>query len=268
MSRLGWIALVLAVLCILIAPFALQQDPLRQNRAEILAPPGSTHWFGTDEYGRDLWSRFLYGGRWSVGIGIAAAMLCLMLAWAWGSAAALFPRSGAILMWFADLFLCLPWLYLLIAVRAALPLELDPRTAFAALLFLLACTGWARPARLVRGRVLEVKERGYVQAALGFGVPEAIVFVRHILPATGDLLVAQAVLLFPRFVLAELTLTFLGAGASEPWPSWGALLAPLKQVYLIETHWWRLLPVLSMVPFFAAFAFASRAFESRYRLLR
>ncbi|MFN7924481.1 MAG: ABC transporter permease [Bryobacteraceae bacterium] len=262
------IALALCVIFLLLAPFVLHEDPLAQDRGEILAAPTAVHWFGTDDYGRDLWARFLHGGRWSLGVGISATALCLSLAWIIGTAAAMFPAWGAVLMWVADLFLCLPWLYLLIAARAALPLELDPRAAFATLLLLLALTGWARPARLVRGRVLEVKQRGYVQAAIGFGVPRARVFVRHILPATGDLLAAQIMILLPRFVLAELTLTFLGAGAADPWPSWGGLIAPLKQVYLIGPQWWRLLPMLAMIPFFALAAIASRAWESRFRLVR
>ena len=260
--RLEWWLPLLLALLLLSAPALLQSDPQQQDRDAILAPPSATHWFGTDDYGRDLWARFLYGGRWSASVGAAAAALCLLLAWilgAWGSAG---------IMWTADLFLCLPWLYLLIAARAALPLDLPPRTAFTALLLLLACTGWARPARLVRGKVLEVRERGYVQAALAFGQPAPAVFLRHILPATADLLLAQSILLLPRFVLAELTLTFLGAGVSEPFPSWGALIVPLKQVYLLEQHWWRSLPLLAMIPFFAIFAICGRRLESRNRLTR
>lgn len=262
--------LLMAVLLVL-APTFSGNDPQKQNRELLLSAPGADHWFGTDEYGRDQLARFLSGGRWSVGVGVAAVTMCLALAWTLGASAALLPGFGALILWIADLFLCLPWLYLLIAARAALPLDLPPRLTFSIMLLLLACTGWARPARLVRGKVLEIRQRGYVEAALGFGHSMPAVFLRHILPSTWDLLLAQSILLLPRFVLAELTLSFLGAGASEPLASWGALVVPLKQVYLFEQmqqHWWRMLPLLAMIPFFAVFAICGRALESRHRILR
>lgn len=268
MRRSEWIPPLLLAILLLAAPAVYVHDPQQQDRDRILAGPSKSHWFGSDEYGRDQFARFVHGGRWSVGVGVAATALCLGIAWTLGACAALLPRVGAVILWVADLFLSLPWLYLLIAARAALPLDLPPRLAFATLLLLLACTGWARPARLVRGKVLEVRQRGYVEAALGFGHNLPVVFVRHILPATWDLLLAQAILLLPRFVLAELTLSFLGAGATEPLASWGSLAAPLKQAYLLGEHWWRLLPLLAMVPVFAVFALCGRSFESRHRMTR
>ena len=266
-NEILWPLLLVAFL--LVAPGLCDQDPQQQNRALLLAGPSAEHWLGTDEYGRDQWARFLAGGRWSVSVGGAAVSLCLGLAWVFGAGAALLPRFLAgLILFVADLFLCLPWLYLLLAARGAMPLDLPPRVAFSMLLLLLACTGWARPARVVRGKVLEIRQRGYVEAALGFGHSMPVVFVRHILPGTWDLLVAQLILLLPRFVLAELTLSFLGAGASEPLASWGALVVPVKQVYLLEAQWWRMLPLLAMVPFFAVFAVCGRGLEARYRMPR
>jgi peptide/nickel transport system permease protein len=268
MRRFELVVPLLLTALLLIAPILSGDDPQRQHRNELLSEPSANHLFGTDEYGRDQLARFLHGGRWSVGVGGAAVALCLGLAWTLGACAALLTRFGTLVLWIADLFLCLPWLYLLIAARAAMPLDLPPRMAFSMLLFLLAFTGWARPARLVRGKVLEIRQRGYVDAALGFGHSMPVVFLRHILPSTWDLLLAQSILLLPRFVLAELTLSFLGAGASEPLASWGALIIPLKQVYLLEQHWWQMLPLLAMIPFFAAFAICGRALEARHRILR
>jgi peptide/nickel transport system permease protein len=268
MRRTEWIAPLLLAVFLLAAPLIFHQDPLQQNRDQILTPPSRLHWFGTDDYGRDLWTRFLHGGRWSVATGLTSVLLCLLLAWILGTAAGMASRWNLIIMWVADLFLCLPWIYLLIAVRSAMPLELRPQEAFLAIMLLLAATGWARPARLVRGKVLEISQRGYVQAALGFGASKPRIFWRHVLPATGDLLAAQAILLLPRFVLAELTLSFLGAGGSDPAPSWGSLVLPLKQIYLAGSQWWLLLPVVAMTPFFAVFTFCSRALDLRFRLLR
>ena len=124
---------------------------------------------------------------------------------------------------------------------------------------------WARPARLARGLVLSLSQKGYVEAARGFGVPGWKILARHIFPGTTGALVAQALSLMPRFVLAEVTLSFLGLGAGEPHPSWGGLIVPLKQIYLLRNHWWIMLPSVLMLPFFASFALVSRDLERRYR---
>ncbi|MBV8842920.1 MAG: ABC transporter permease [Bryobacterales bacterium] len=244
-------------------------NPIEQHRDISNSPPSALHWFGTDDYGRDVFSRFLAGASWSVLSGVAATVVGLFLGWAAGGLVgfkggkidALFLRLG-------DLTLSLPWLYVVIGLRAILPLDLKPRAVLATMLLLLAFVSWARPARLVRGMVLNLSERGYVEAARAFGVPEWRIFVRHIFPGTLGVLAAQALVLFPRFVLAEVTLSFFGLGVSEPEPSWGAFIIALKQAYLLREQWWRLLPVLSMLPLFLSCAFAVRAVANAYRASR
>src|ERR1017187_5617340 len=131
------------------------------------------------------------------------------------------------------------------------------------MLTLIALVSWARPARLVRGLVLSLSERGYVEAAQGFGVPGFRIFLRHVLPGTLGLLAVQTLVLFPRFVLAEVTLSFLGLGVGEPEPSWGGLILGLKQAYLLHEQWWRLLPVGLMAPLFISCAVAARVAARR-----
>ncbi len=240
-------------------------DPVYQDRAAASAAPSHAHWLGTDDYGRDLWSRYLHGTRWSVSIGIGATAIVLLLGWTIGSLAGY--QGGWVdwlLMQIADLFLVIPWLYLLIAVRAALPLKLPPRAAFIALMTVIALTGWARPARLVRGLVLSLRRKEYVDAALGFGVRAITVHFRHIAPGTYGVAATQALLLLPRFVLAEVTLSYMGLGLGEPEPSWGTLILPLKQVYLLRDEWWRALPLLLMIPFFAGLCVLARTLERRF----
>src|SRR5205085_6784273 len=123
---------------------------------------------GTDEFGRDLFSNILYGTRQSLLISTTATILTLFLGLAFGAAAGYFGGwTDEVVMGIADLFLCIPWLYLLFGVRAALPLRLEYPEAIAGLLATLALAGWARPARLVRGIVLSARERDYVRAARG-----------------------------------------------------------------------------------------------------
>src|SRR6266849_4940881 len=129
-----------------------------------------------------------------------------------------------LLMRITELFLALPWLYLLFALRAFLPLAVKPLEAFFLIVGVTGAVGWGRPARLVRGVVLSAKERDFVRAARGVGATDGYLFRRHILPETSSVLLTQAAILVPQFVLAEMTLSFLGLGVPEPTASWGNLL--------------------------------------------
>lgn len=253
-------ACLAGLLLLLVAAGSLTPyDPAKQQREEANAAPSVQHWFGTDGYGRDVASRFLAGGRWSVLAGAAAAAATLGLGWIVGSAAGWWGGAAdLVLMRVAEVFLVLPWLYLLLAIRALLPLETPPRTAAAVLLLAVAAVSWARPARLVRGMVLGLKERGYVEAARGFGVPGPVIWWRHVLPGTLPLLFTQWLVLFPRFVLLDVTLSLLGLGVAEPAPSWGALLVPLKQAWMLPREWWVALPALLVAVFFAVFSLLAR----------
>jgi len=263
-----WIlAMLVAILSL--GPFLAPYHPLEQNRDLANASPSAAHWLGTDAYGRDVLSRFLAGGSWSILTGAAASLLVLLLGWTIGAAAGL--RGGwldNVSMRTGEMFLSVPWLYALIGLRAVLPLNMKPRVAVASMLFAIALVSWARPARLIRGLVLTLSERGYVKAARGFGVPAWKILTRHILPGTYGVLAAQALVIFPRFVLAEVTLAFLGLGAGQPEPSWGELILGLKQAYLLREQWWRLLPVCLMIPLFVTCAIAARVAARRFRAAR
>ncbi len=114
-------------------------------------------------------------------------------------------------------------------------------------------SGLARPARLVRGIVLSAKERDFVRAARGFGASDLYLLRRHIFPETSSVLLTQAAILIPQYVLAEMTLSFLGLGVPEPVPSWGNLLSNLQQYSVLVSYWWMYLPALSIVPFFLGY---------------
>ena len=131
-----------------------------------------------------------------------------------------------LLMRIAELFLALPWLYLLFAFRAFLPLAVSPFDSFLLVVLVIGMVGWARPARLVRGVVLSAKERDFVRAARGFGASDFYLLRRHILPETAGVLLTQAAILVPQFVLAEMTLSFLGLGVPEPLCRAGEISSP------------------------------------------
>jgi peptide/nickel transport system permease protein len=265
----SWALVALLIAVFLAGPVLAPYSPLQQNREIANLRPTWEHWLGTDEYGRDVFSRFLAGGSWSILNGIGATAIGLVLGWTAGGLAGFVGGwLDQSVMRLGELTLSLPWLYLLIALRAVLPLDIKPRAAATLMLLVFALVSWAAPARLVRGMVLSLSERGYVEAARGFGVPAWKIFLRHILPATLGIMAAQGLILFLRFVLVDVTLSFLGVGVNEPEPSWGALIAGLKQAYLLEEQWWRVLPVCLMLPLFVSCSVAARSLAQRYRVAR
>jgi peptide/nickel transport system permease protein len=218
--------------------------------------PGRVFLMGTDQFGRDEFSRVLYGGRVSLLAGLVATAISLALGAMIGALAGFYGGwLDSLLMRGVELFLALPWLYLLLTVRSALPLHISTIEAFLLLAAVLGLVGWARPARLVRGVVLSAKERNYVRAARGFGASDFYLLRRHVAPQAGSVLLTQAALLIPQFVLAEVTLSFLGLGVSEPVPSWGNLLACLEQYNVLTTYWWMFFPALALVPLFVGYQF-------------
>ena len=219
---------------------------------------------GSDGYGRDQLSRILYGGQISLLAGLLGAGITLSIGLAIGAMAGYYGGwRDEVLMRLAELFLALPWLYLLFAVRAFLPLAVSPLEAFLLIVVVIAAIGWARPARLVRGVVLTVKERDFVRAARGFGASDGYLFRRHVLPETSSVLLTQAAILIPQYVLAEMTLSFLGLGVPEPVASWGNLLAHLQQYSVLVSYWWMYLPALAVAPFFMGYLGLASALQER-----
>jgi peptide/nickel transport system permease protein len=228
--------------------------------------PGRAYLLGTDAYGRDQLSRFLYGGQISLLAGLLAAALSVSLGIAVGAVSGFYGGwIDEFLMRGGELFLALPWLYLLFAVRAALPLHIAGWQVFILLVAVIGLIGWARPARLIRGVVLSAKERSFVLAARGFGASDLYLLRRHVLPQTCGIVLTQMALLIPQYVLAEVTLTFLGLGVTEPMPSWGSLLSSLQQYYVLSSYWWMFLPALLLIPVFLAYYAAADALQERWK---
>jgi len=236
------------------------------SRVHLFGVPPSAHIFlaGTDNYGRDQFSRILYGGQISLAAGLLATLLSLSLGLLLGTISGFYGRwIDEPLMRVAELFLVLPWLYLLLALRSFLPLHLSAMQTFYLLVAVIGGIGWARPARLVRGIVLSAKNRNYVLASRGFGASDRHILYRHVLPHTYGVLLTQAALLVPQYVVAEVTLSFFGLGLAEPLPSWGTMLATLQQYNVLVSYWWMFAPGLALMVFSLGYLGVANALQKQ-----
>lgn len=220
----------------------------KQFREAPNAPPSPRFPLGTDELGRDRLSRLLFGSRLSLLLAPAAALLSTAIAVGLGLAAA--HCGGWVekaVLEATDLFSSVPWLFLLLAVRAMLPLDVDPITSVGITFALLGLLGWASGVRVVRAAVVHAAHSDFVLQARACGCAPRRILVVHMTAAILPVLTAQYWLSVPQFLLAEANLGILGLGVTEPLPSWGNMLADLQNVPAILEAPWRLAPGLLLL---------------------
>lgn len=221
--------LALVLLGALVPQSWVARNYATQFRETPDAPPSARFPLGTDAVGRDRLIRLMYGTRVSLLLAPAAALLSCVVAAALGGVAGL--AGGVIdtaIFAVADLFLSLPWLFLLLMVRAALPLNVSPLTSIAITFSLLGILGWAAPARIVRAAVRDLKNSDFMFLARAQGCRPWRLFWRQLAPNLAPILLAQFWIAVPVYILTETTLGMLGLGVAEPLPSWGGLLRELE----------------------------------------
>jgi peptide/nickel transport system permease protein len=226
----GTVVLVLGLAAVL-APLLAPYDPAAYDVKQILLPPGLAHWFGTDQIGRDVFSRMLYGARISMAVGFVSVGIAVVVGTLIGTVAAYYGRRvDELLMRFVDLMLNFPRLFLLLTLIALL------RPSIWVIMAVIGFTGWMGLARLVRGEILSLKEREFVQSARALGARDRRIMFRHILPNALVPVLVSATLGVAGAILAESGLSFLGLGVQPPTPSWGNILIDGKAN--IEIAWW------------------------------
>ncbi len=206
---------------------------------------------GTDQLGRDRFSRLLVATRFSLLVSPVGTVFACLIGVIFGAISGYAGRSvDGIMMSIADTVISLPTLILILAARAAFPLELPPMSAATMLVTIFALTGWAEMARLTRGEVVAVKQREFVTAARVGGSTEARILWRHVLPNSAGPILVQATLILPAFFLAEIALSFLGVGLQEPEPSLGSMLTSASDLSRLGDH-----PFLMLSPAIVIFLF-------------
>lgn len=243
-AALAILALVLAALA---APLLAPYDPLRIDLDALRLPPSWDHWMGTDNKGRDVLSRVLFGARVSLVVGVAATAVSMVIGlfvgitggyaggWVDGALTAL-----------TDMVMAFPSLLLAIGITVVLP------PGLVTVMLALAVVGWASFARLSRGLVLSIKEMPYVEAARASGCTTGRVLVRHVLPNCMPLVIIAGSLKVGGFILAESALSFLGLGAQPPTPTWGAMVS-LSRSYILSAPWTVVFPGLAIAVTVLAF---------------
>ncbi|MFH1857967.1 MAG: ABC transporter permease [Candidatus Omnitrophota bacterium] len=227
----GLIVVALLALAALAAPFLAPYDPAAVDLSHRLVEPSREHLLGTDQLGRDLFSRMVYGTRISLSIGFVAVGISVLIGILLGSIAGYFGgRLDTLIMRFVDIMLCFPTFFLILAVIALL----EP--SIFTIMAVIGVTSWMGVARLIRAEILSLKEQEFILAARAIGAGSFRIIVRHLIPNAMTPVLVSATLGVAAAILVESSLSFLGIGVQPPTASWGNILTEGKSVLGIA--WW------------------------------
>lgn len=231
LAMTGLLVVAALFLASLLAPLIAPYSPTEINAWQVLSPPTWSHWFGTDELGRDVFSRVLFGARISLKVGFVAIGIAVLLGSAVGLIAGFYGGwVDTLLMRCVDIMLCFPAFFLILAVITV------REPSIWNIMAVIGLTGWMGVARLVRAEVLAIREMDYIMAARCIGCSDLRIILRHILPNALSPVLVAATLGVAGAILTESALSFLGIGVLPPTPSWGNILTSGKDY--IEFAWW------------------------------
>ncbi|HAX62077.1 MAG TPA: peptide ABC transporter permease [Elusimicrobia bacterium] len=231
LAKIGILIIVALILTAIFSPLISTHNPIEGNILERLQSPSKNHFLGTDEMGRDVFSRMVYGTRISISIGIIAVGISVIAGTFLGLISGYFGgKIDTVIMRFVDIMLCFPTFFLILMVIAFL----EPNIYN--VMIVIGLTSWTGLARLVRGETLSVKERDFIIAAKGLGLKKRRIIFVHILPNVIAPVIVASILGVGAAILTESGLSFLGLGVQPPTPSWGNILTSGKDY--IHIAWW------------------------------
>jgi ABC-type dipeptide/oligopeptide/nickel transport system permease subunit len=244
-NRLAMVGLAMIVILFLVAIFApvlATHDPIKQDLRESHLPPSREHPLGTDLHGRDLWSRLIYGTRIALLVGFLPQFVSLFMAIVLGLVSGYYGSwLDDLIMRLADAFFAFPSLLFMMAFMFVL----GSKQGLLGIILGLGVVGWAGRARIMRGQVLSVKERAYIESARAIGVPTGRIIFRHILPNCLAPLIVITTMAIPGAIMAEAGLSFIGLGVPPPTPTWGQMLYS-GRAYIRELPWLVIWPGLAI----------------------
>ncbi|MGX1262262.1 peptide/nickel transport system permease protein [Rossellomorea marisflavi] len=240
MSILGLSLLFVIILLGIFGPHLVPYDAAGQDLEKTNIAPNGDHWFGTDDLGRDVWSRTWYGARVSLAIGLIAAAIDIILGVTIGGISGYMAGRGkvgdrvdSILMRIVEILYGIP--YLLIVILLMVIME----PGITSIIIALSVTGWVGMARIIRGQILQLKSQEYVLAAEKLGTSHSKIIWRHLIPNTAGIIIVNLTFTIPQAIFAESFLSFLGLGVQAPFASWGTMANDSLGV-ILSGQWWRL----------------------------
>ncbi|MEM8503593.1 MAG: ABC transporter permease [Cyanobacteria bacterium P01_D01_bin.1] len=219
-----------------------------EDVSPVATTPAYFNLFGTDKAARDVFSRLVFGGRISLGIGLVGISISFPLGLLVGGISGYFGGAiDSILMRLVEVIMTIPSIYLLVALGVILPPQLDSSQRFLLIVLIISFIGWAGLARVIRGEVLSLKERTFVQASRSMGGRSLHIITRHILPQTATYVIIAATLSIPSYIVSEAVLSLIGLGITEPDPSWGNMLSAGTDASILVLNPWLVWPPAALI---------------------
>ncbi len=247
MALIGAFISFVMTMMVLFAPLLTPYDPFKQDLRNRLQAPSAQHWMGTDDLGRDMWTRVLYGGRISLSVGLLSMVISIVVGALVGLSSGYFGGwTDNILMRITEIFMSIPRLFVLIAMGMFLrTLDLPNLQAgsFAPIAFIIGILSWTGTARLVRASTLELRDREYVQASRALGASDWSTLLKHVLPNVASPIIVSATLGLAGAIISESGLSYLGFGVQLPTPTWGNMLSN-TQNQMTTAPWTAIFPGL------------------------
>ena len=234
---LGLAVIIVFVIMSVFAPLFTDLDPNATDLLNIRSAPDEVHILGTDDLGRDIFARLLYGGRISIAVGVTSMLLQMFIGVTLGTIAGYFGGIvDKVVMRFVDIIMCFPFFVIAIALAAVLGGSMTN------LVLIIGMLMWPGIARIVRGEVLVIKENEYIMGAKALGLNSLEIIIQHVLPNIVSAVLVASTLSIANGILMEATLSFLGLGVNPPAPSWGNMLVAAQNMSVLKHQWWMWIP--------------------------
>ena len=237
LACVGLVFVMIEILAVALLPIILKADPYVMDSLNFNQAPSAQHWVGTDDVGRDIFARLLYGGRVSLMVGILSTIISIVIGLPLGLLAGYYRGMiESIVMRFCDIFMSVPTMVLILVIVAVF----EP--SLVTIITVIGITGWPAVAKLIYGNVLSVRSKEYVEAAKAIGTRDRVIILKYVLPNSVAPLWMTVAFRISQAIITESSLSFLGAGIQAPQASWGNIIYAAQNLVVLTQRWWIWLP--------------------------